>query len=153
MWDLGKFDSTPLFIEKAFISTGFRNRKKATTKFSSHEKSKCHNEAMQRVYVVPKTTKDVGEWLSTMYAEHNINVKIDIFFSQYYQIYSFWLVKSLPLEVMVMRITLSFALTSIHIAWHSEYRYMHYGKQDIAKPCFIYSRKSFLFNYGWRIGW
>ena len=66
---LKEYKLTNASVEKAFISPGFRNWKKATIKFTGHERSKCHLEAMQRLYVVPKTTRDVGESLSTLHAE------------------------------------------------------------------------------------
>ncbi|XP_061173672.1 zinc finger MYM-type protein 1-like [Saccostrea echinata] len=50
--------------EKACISRGFKNWKKATTKFAEHEKSDCHKEAMEREFTIKKEVKDVGESLS-----------------------------------------------------------------------------------------
>lgn len=35
--------------EKAFISDGFKNWKKATLKFREHDNSDCHREAVERV--------------------------------------------------------------------------------------------------------
>ena len=64
-----EFKLTNASIEKTFISSGYRNWKNATVKFSSHERSKCHIEAVQGLYVVPKTTRDVGESLSTLHTK------------------------------------------------------------------------------------
>ena len=88
---LKEYNLTNASVEKAFISTGFRNWKKATIKFAGHESSKCNLKAMQRLYVVPKTTSDVGESLSTLHAEQKLENRLVL--SQYYLICSFWLVK------------------------------------------------------------
>ena len=52
-------------FEKTFISTGFKNWKKATTKFNDHETSKCHKEAYERSFELPKCAKDIGESVSS----------------------------------------------------------------------------------------
>lgn len=43
--------------EKAFISDGFKNWKKATLKFREHDNSDCHREAVERVKSLPQITK------------------------------------------------------------------------------------------------
>ena len=57
-----------LFVPR-HIRSGYRNWKNATVKFSSHERSKCHIKAIQHLYVAPKTTRDVGESLSTLHTK------------------------------------------------------------------------------------
>ena len=50
--------------EASFISKGFSNWKKATTKFSAHDESKCHKEAVMQMLILPSTTANVVESLS-----------------------------------------------------------------------------------------
>ena len=50
--------------EKAFISDGFKNWKKATDKFSMHELSDCHRKAYERETKIKAQVQDVGEVLS-----------------------------------------------------------------------------------------
>ena len=50
--------------EPTFIKKGFCNWKDAVKKFKSHEKSSCHQVAVEKVIVIPQTTKDVGVMLS-----------------------------------------------------------------------------------------
>ena len=53
----------------AFVSKGFTNWKDATEGFRRHEKSKCHADAVQVMVVLPKSTADVGEVLSSVHAQ------------------------------------------------------------------------------------
>ena len=53
-----------LSAESTFISTGFTNWKKASDKFTTHEASKCHKEAVLRVQTLPATTKSIEDCLS-----------------------------------------------------------------------------------------
>ncbi|XP_056003508.1 zinc finger MYM-type protein 1-like [Ostrea edulis] len=62
----GKLTSTK--ADKAFLESGFSNWKDATAGFKSHEKSECHQAAVERVVTLPKVTKDVGEMLSVSHA-------------------------------------------------------------------------------------
>lgn len=55
--------------EKAFISDGFKNWKKATLKFREHDNSDCHREAVERVKSLPQNTKDIGESLSEQHED------------------------------------------------------------------------------------
>lgn len=55
--------------DSAFISSGFKNWKDATTGFRQHEGSKCHADAVLVMTVLPATTPDVGEVLSRAHAE------------------------------------------------------------------------------------
>lgn len=55
--------------EKAFISDGFKNWKKATIKFREHDNSDCHREAVERVKSLPQITKDIGESLSEQHED------------------------------------------------------------------------------------
>ena len=47
------------------VTRGFSNWKDATVSFKKHSQSKAHNESVQVVVTLPKTTKDIGELLST----------------------------------------------------------------------------------------
>ena len=51
--------------DAAFIQRGFSNWKDATEAFCRHEASKCHQDAVQVMIVLPKTTRDIGETLSS----------------------------------------------------------------------------------------
>ena len=53
-----------LNAESAFITVGFTNWKKASEKFSNHETSKCHKEAVLRMITLPATTQNIDECLS-----------------------------------------------------------------------------------------
>ena len=55
-------------LEQAFISTGFLKWKDATAKFSKHEVSQCHVDSMLKHIMLPSTTCDVGELLSSQLA-------------------------------------------------------------------------------------
>ena len=54
--------------EASFVSAGFQNWKDATRLFRSHESSKCHSEALEKVVTLPATTKDVGYLLNSQRA-------------------------------------------------------------------------------------
>jgi hypothetical protein len=54
-------------VDPAFISKGYTNWKDATVKkagFTKHENSDCHKKAVERLFTLPSTTKDVAESLS-----------------------------------------------------------------------------------------
>ena len=51
--------------EDVFVMRGFHNWKLATTSFCQHA---CHKEAVERVFTLPATTRDVGEALSAAHA-------------------------------------------------------------------------------------
>ena len=56
----------------AFIDRGFHNWKDASGDkgcFNSHEQSKCHKIAVEVIISLPKTTRDVGEMLSSDHAK------------------------------------------------------------------------------------
>ena len=55
--------------EALFLSKGFQNLKDATRIFRAHGVSKCHREAVQKVVLLPLTTPNVGELLSSKLAE------------------------------------------------------------------------------------
>lgn len=59
--------------DSAFLSKGFSNWKDATEGFRRHERSKCHADAVQVIVVLPRTTRDVGETLSTIHAREKAN--------------------------------------------------------------------------------
>lgn len=48
-------------LEKAFISTGYSNWKKALLRFKEHQSSECHNVAVHYEMVIPKTQPDIAE--------------------------------------------------------------------------------------------
>lgn len=56
------------YKDSAFISRGFTNWKDGTVGFAKHEGSDCHKEAIQVMEVLPRTTHNVGEQLSQIYA-------------------------------------------------------------------------------------
>ena len=58
--------------EAAFISEGFSNWKKNTIKFSSHEGSRCHKEAVLKLISLPSTMKDIGESLSQQHMKEKM---------------------------------------------------------------------------------
>ncbi|PIK42676.1 putative zinc finger MYM-type protein 1-like [Apostichopus japonicus] len=51
-------------VDLAFISTGFRNWKDATRRFRAHQET-THKDAVMMSVTLPKTTRDVGESLSS----------------------------------------------------------------------------------------
>ena len=55
--------------ESACLVKGFTNWKDATVKFSNHELSKCHKEAVLKMVTLPSTTVDVGESCSQQYKQ------------------------------------------------------------------------------------
>ena len=62
-------------LEQNFISTGFHNWKDATAKFSKHESSQCHKEAVLKIITLPSTTGDVGEMMSSQLAKQRLERK------------------------------------------------------------------------------
>ena len=56
-------------LNKAFLINGFSNWKNASVAFKKHDSSKCHRDSVDKVITLPKTTKDIGETLSTKHAE------------------------------------------------------------------------------------
>ncbi len=55
--------------DSVFLCGGFSNWKDATVSFINHEKTSTHKLAVDVVVTLPATTSDVGEVLSTAYAE------------------------------------------------------------------------------------
>ena len=51
-----------------YQDTGFSNWKDATIAFTGHEKSSTHKIAVEMVITLPKTTRDVGELISSVHA-------------------------------------------------------------------------------------
>ena len=60
-------------MESTYISTGYKNWKEATTKFSMHESSRCHKDAMFKIVSLPATTCDIGETLSQKHRDEKSN--------------------------------------------------------------------------------
>ena len=58
--------------DDAFVMQGFCNWKLATTSFRQHEASACHKEAVERVFTLPATTKDIVETLSSAHAQEKL---------------------------------------------------------------------------------
>ena len=54
-------------MSETFVVKGFSNWKDATSSFKKHQASKAHGEAVQAVITLPKTTKNVGDLLSSAY--------------------------------------------------------------------------------------
>lgn len=59
-------------LESTFISTGFSNWKDAVAKFSKHEGSCCHKDAVLHTVTLPATTSNVSELLSTQLAKERL---------------------------------------------------------------------------------
>ena len=59
-------------VEKTCISTGFTNWKEATTRFVSHEASRCHKDAVLKMITLPATTHDIGESLSKQHSKEKL---------------------------------------------------------------------------------
>ena len=60
-------------IEPRFISEGYTNWKDAQSKgrgFPGHHNSECHKEAVERIVELPESNMDVGESLSSDYADN-----------------------------------------------------------------------------------
>ena len=56
----------------SFIQKGFTNWKDATEGFRRHEQSKCHQDAVQVMTVLPRTVRDIGELLSSARARGKV---------------------------------------------------------------------------------
>ena len=54
--------------DSAFVSPGFSNWKDGIAAFESHEKSATHKRAVEGVITLPKTTRDIGELISSAHA-------------------------------------------------------------------------------------
>ena len=54
--------------EPTFISKGYCNWKEAREAFRSHTSTECHKESIERVVTLTETTSDIGESLSSSYA-------------------------------------------------------------------------------------
>ena len=52
-----------------FTVKGFNNWKDAITLFKKHQDSDVHKEAMEKLYILPRTTKDIDESLSQTHAK------------------------------------------------------------------------------------
>ena len=59
-------------LEKTYISTGFTNWKEATSRFASHEGSRCHRDALLKMVTLPATTRDIGESLSKQHSKEKL---------------------------------------------------------------------------------
>ena len=54
--------------DDAFIAHGYKNWKRGTTRFKTHEASECHREVIE-VFELPRKCADIGEKLSTYHSE------------------------------------------------------------------------------------
>ena len=54
--------------DSIFLSGGFSNWKDATVRFVKHEQTTTHKIAVDLVVTLPRTTRDVGEMLSSAHA-------------------------------------------------------------------------------------
>ena len=59
-------------LEKTYISTGFTNWKEATSRFASHESSRCHKDALLKMVTLLATTRDIGECLSKQHSKEKL---------------------------------------------------------------------------------
>ena len=51
--------------EKSFISSGFSNWKKALSRFNGHQKSECHQVALDHEINIPKTNLNIIDVTNT----------------------------------------------------------------------------------------
>ena len=68
--------------EPTFVSKGYCNWKEAREAFRSHASTECHKESIERVVTLTETTSDIGESLSSSYANEinqNKNMLLKIF--------------------------------------------------------------------------
>ena len=54
--------------EQTFLTKGFCNWKDGTESLKRHEKSKCHIEAVEMMLILPKTTHNIADTLSSAHA-------------------------------------------------------------------------------------
>ena len=59
-------------LESAYISTGFANWKEARARFSAHESSTCHKDAVLKTVTLPATVRDIGEASSLQHAQDKL---------------------------------------------------------------------------------
>ena len=64
-WNAGNLDP-------AFISSGYYNWKDASVKLKAHENSKCHLEAVEKIFTLPSTTEDIAEVLSRQHGQEKV---------------------------------------------------------------------------------
>lgn len=55
--------------ETSFTVDGFSNWKDATRAFKKHDDSEVHKHAVEMLYVLPSTTKDIGESLNVAHGK------------------------------------------------------------------------------------
>ena len=55
--------------EPSFTVSGFSNWKDATRAFKKHDNSEVHKHAVEKLYILPSTTKDIGESLSVAHGK------------------------------------------------------------------------------------
>ena len=69
-------------IDEAFVVRGYSNWKDASGNkggFASHECSSVHKRAVEIVETLPRTTRDIGEQLSSSYAEEKLQNRSYLF--------------------------------------------------------------------------
>ena len=59
-------------LERTYISLGFTNWKEATSRFASHEGSRCHKDALLTMVTLPATTCDIAENLSKQHSKEKL---------------------------------------------------------------------------------
>ena len=62
--------------DRAFTTSGFSNWKKAIERFNKHESSLSYHQAVDFVEKIPHTTKNVGEMLSSTYAQQKAENRV-----------------------------------------------------------------------------
>ena len=65
-------------IDEAFVSHGYCNWKDASGDkggFASHEASSVHKRAVEVVETLPRTTRDIGEQLSSSHSEEKLRIR------------------------------------------------------------------------------
>ena len=55
--------------EPSFTISGFSNWRGATRAFKKHDDSEVHKRAVEKLYILPSTTKDIGESLNVAHGK------------------------------------------------------------------------------------
>ena len=71
-----------LNLGKAFIINGFSNWKDARVSLIKQESSKCHQEPMLKVEILPRTCRDIGEIHEIVSHKHAVYVKLAKFLAK-----------------------------------------------------------------------
>ena len=59
--------------ESAFVTKGFSNWKDASVKFNIHSSTKCHKEAVLKIFTLPSTTRNIADILSDQHKQEKFD--------------------------------------------------------------------------------